>query len=61
MTAESGSSSCENRGMKPLHILGNILGALWIAGGMLFFLIRFSSIFYHSNKSALDSLLNRLL
>jgi len=45
---------------KVLRLFGNAIGALWIAGGMLFFLIRFSSIFYYSNQSALDSLLSRL-
>jgi hypothetical protein len=44
-----------------LPILGNILGALWIAGGMFFFFIRFSSIFYYSNRGAFDSLLGPFL
>ena len=35
--------------------------AIWILGGTLFFLVRFSSVFYHANKDSIDSVLNRIL
>jgi hypothetical protein len=35
--------------------------AIWILGGTLFFLVRFSSVFYYANKDSVDSILNRIL
>jgi hypothetical protein len=40
---------------------GNAVAALWIFGGMFFFFLRFSAVFYHANKAAVDSFLARFL
>ena len=40
---------------------GLALAAAWIFGGTLFFFIRFSSIFYRANQSAIDSVLEHVL
>ena len=45
----------------PLYALGNVFGAVWILGGTLFFVMRFSSVFYQANRSAIDSILERFL
>ncbi len=42
-----------------LRFAGNVLAALWIFGGMAFFFIRFSTIFYYANKPAVDALMAR--
>ena len=36
------------------------LEALWIGGGALFFLIRFSAVFYRDNQPAVDALLDSI-
>jgi len=41
--------------------VGNALAVLWIFGGMTFFFLRFSFVFYRANQSAIDKLLERLL
>jgi len=46
---------------KGLYIAGNILAALWIAGGTAFFLVRFSTTFYRENSGAIHDLLDVLL
>lgn len=46
---------------KGLCIGGNIVAALWIAGGAAFFLVRFSIAFYRENSGAIDNLLDQLL
>lgn len=38
---------------------GLIVAAVWIAGGTLFFLLRFTSVFYLANKEAIDTVVNR--
>ncbi len=43
-----------------LKIVGNILGALWIVGGTMFFFVRFSMVFYHTHQTALEGLWHRL-
>jgi hypothetical protein len=35
--------------------------AIWIIGGTLFFLVRFSSVLYYANKDPIDGILNRIL
>jgi hypothetical protein len=40
--------------------IGYALTAAWIFGGGVFFLFRFSAIFYGANKSAIDALLEKL-
>ena len=42
-------------------LLGDVCGAVWILGGTLFFVMRFSSVFYEANRSAIDGALERLL
>jgi hypothetical protein len=42
-----------------LRFAGNVIAGLWIFGGMGFFFLRFSVIFYYANKSAIDPLLSR--
>jgi hypothetical protein len=44
-----------------LRLLGLIACAIWILGGTLFFLVRFSSVFYHANKESVDALFSRIL
>lgn len=44
-----------------LKNLGNIVGALWIAGGAFFFITRVSAIVYQTNQSAIDKIIARLL
>jgi hypothetical protein len=39
--------------------LGLIAAVLWIAGGTLFFLLRFTSAFYLANKDAIDAFVGR--
>ena len=41
--------------------LGNALVGLWLFGGMTFFFLRFSFVFYRANQPAIDKLLERLL
>ncbi|HEO70426.1 MAG TPA: hypothetical protein ENN80_04125 [Candidatus Hydrogenedentes bacterium] len=36
------------------------LAVLWVFGGMLFFFVRFSQVFYQSNQDAIHALLGRL-
>ena len=45
----------------PLRVFANVLGAVWILGGTLFFVARFSSVFYQANRGAIDGALERLL
>jgi len=40
--------------------VGNALAAIWIVGGMVFFLVRFAAVFYRANQDAIDRLLERL-
>ena len=35
--------------------------AIWIAGGACYFFYRFTTVFYTSNKSAIDGLLDSML
>ena len=42
-----------------MYKVGNLLAAQWIFGGMLFFFIRFTAVFYHANRAAIDQLLSR--
>lgn len=50
-----------NRWHPALILAGNIVCGLWLAGGGLFYLLRFSMTFYVANKSAVDSVLGRFL
>lgn len=34
--------------------LGYAVASLWIFGGAVFFYVRFSMVFYHANKGAID-------
>lgn len=42
------------------RVVGNALAAIWIVGGTLFFLVRFTAVFYRANQDAIDRLLERL-
>ena len=44
-----------------IQVLGLIIAATWILGGTLFFLLRFSFVFYYANKDSIDAALDRLL
>ena len=44
-----------------IRVLGLIIAATWILGGTLFFLIRFSFVFYYANKDSVNAALDRLL
>ena len=44
-----------------LRALGLFIAAAWILGGTLFFLIRFSFVFYYANKDSVNAALDRLL
>ena len=44
-----------------LRTLGLFIAAAWILGGTLFFLIRFSFVFYYANKDPINAALDRLL
>jgi hypothetical protein len=41
-------------------LLGNLLGLVWMGGGTLFFLLRFSSVFYQANQWSIDKLIRKL-
>jgi hypothetical protein len=43
------------------RFIGTALAALWIFGGMSFFFLRFSTIFYQANQAAIHQLLERML
>jgi hypothetical protein len=43
-----------------VRILGIAIGALWILGGAVFFLIRFTSVFYQANQTAVNEFLDRM-
>jgi len=43
-----------------LRCAGNAIAALWIFGGALYFFFHFTAVFYHANKSAIDSLFDRV-
>ena len=47
-----------NTGAWPLFC--NLLALLWIAGGMLFFFVRFTLVFYRANEAAMARLFERL-
>ena len=44
-----------------IRVLGLIIAATWILGGTLFFLLRFSFVFYYANKDSVNAALDRLL
>ena len=44
-----------------LHFIGNTALALWIVGGMLFFFIRFTFIFYRANHAAIHKFVDQVL
>ena len=44
-----------------VRTLGLLIAAAWILGGTLFFLIRFSFVFYYANKDSVNAALDRLL
>jgi hypothetical protein len=44
-----------------IRALGLFIAATWILGGTLFFLLRFSFVFYYANKDSIDAALDRLL
>jgi len=43
-----------------LRFMATVLTALWIFGGMTFFFLRFSAIFYQANQAAIHQLLERV-
>ncbi len=43
-----------------IKIVGNLLGAVWIVGGSVFFFARFSMVFYHAHQASIDGVLQRL-
>lgn len=44
---------------RAVYVAANVLAAIWIAAGTLFFIARFWAAFYHGNKVAIDGFLNR--
>ncbi len=44
-----------------VRLLCLAVAAIWIIGGTLFFIVRFSSVLYYANKDPIDSILNRIL
>lgn len=43
-----------------MRFLGNSAARFWIYAGMTAFFVRFTSIFYHANREAIDAVLGRL-
>ena len=43
-----------------LKLAGNVLLGAWIASATLFFVVRFSLIFYESNRSGILELIHKL-
>ena len=41
-------------------VLANAIGAIWILGGMFFFFLRFTFVFYEANAAAIGRLLKHL-
>jgi len=44
-----------------IRALGLFIAAAWILVGTLFFLMRFSWVFYYANKDSINAALDRLL
>lgn len=49
-----------NHWVKIARCAACVVGALWMAGGTLFFLVRFGSVFYRANQPAIDKVVERL-
>lgn len=50
----------QNGWAKTARSVGCTLGALWMAGGTIFFFVRFGSVFYRANQSAIDKVVEML-
>jgi hypothetical protein len=58
--AHSAQRSGRNRWVNAARFGGYVLGALWMAGGTVFFFVRFGSVFYRANQSAIDKVIGML-
>jgi len=59
-TEQSTRFGRQNLWRKTAQSAVQVVAALWMAGGTVFFLVRFGSVFYRANQFAIDKMLEKL-